>query len=236
MHLKRKMLGIVIFAAAIGCASTVVKKNPGPHDHGVRYWRPKPYMMIEPAGEFSADQNMLKLSIKYLPDYNEEYSIHVRAGVGTNKTGFKLDQGWNLTEMAIDVDSKTNENISAVGDFLGKAAPLLKGGSGPVTQVAKEQSMLAYGKHVPMGLYESVVTCGPDGVKRLCGWRYVGFAPFAGCGAELVQACGSVTELYGLISRGDQLVFEKLPQLEQITPKVREAVQANTFGNSAPKQ
>lgn len=31
-----------------GCARMVVRKDPGPRDHGIRYYRPKPYLFIGP--------------------------------------------------------------------------------------------------------------------------------------------------------------------------------------------
>lgn len=48
------MLRVVLLAAAcilpFGCARMVVNKDPGPHDKGIRFYRPKPYLFIGPAG------------------------------------------------------------------------------------------------------------------------------------------------------------------------------------------
>src|SRR5215207_8289449 len=78
------VLAPLCVVGALGCASTTVTQNPGPHDNGVRYYRPKPYLMLTPADVVKegtvvgSGAQTVKMSITYLPDYNEEYSIHVK--------------------------------------------------------------------------------------------------------------------------------------------------------------
>lgn len=79
--------------AGLGCTPrTFVRKNPGPKDCGVRYYRPKPYLMVKPA----VDRNgapipgFVSIETTVLPDFSEEYSIHIRSGLGNNKTSITL--------------------------------------------------------------------------------------------------------------------------------------------------
>ena len=43
--MARLLVCLVVFVAGVGCTSTTVKQNPGPHDHGFRFYRPKPYLL-----------------------------------------------------------------------------------------------------------------------------------------------------------------------------------------------
>ncbi|MCZ3380436.1 MULTISPECIES: hypothetical protein [Rhizobium] len=57
-----------------------------------------------------------------MPDKTEEYAITISAGMGAIKATPTLTDGWNLTSLSTDVDSKTNENITAITGLLKEAA------------------------------------------------------------------------------------------------------------------
>lgn len=187
-----------------GCASTKVIRNPGPKDHGIRYYRPKPYLLLKPG----ATAGTVDVSLTYLPDYNEEYSIQIRAGVGTNKTSVKLDNGWNLTGLDVDVDSKAAEMIGAVAGAAEKVA-------GFADQSEKRLATVE-ATDVPLGLYEAVLGCDDTGGKRLYGWRYVGFMPYAQCP---IEGAGGPSEyscdcpIWGLVWNGNKLTFRTIGQI-----------------------
>ena len=68
--MTHKSITICMFAGLLaGCSSVSVIKDPGPGDRGIRYYRPKPYLLVTPA---DATGRMVKLKIEYLPDYSEE--------------------------------------------------------------------------------------------------------------------------------------------------------------------
>lgn len=208
------LLGVGV-AVIVGCASTRVKRNPGPHDRGIRYWRPKPYLLIAPVEN---SPQVVKLSIEYLPDYSEEYSIHIRTGIGTNKTEITLDNGWNLTKINVDIDSKASEMVKSIADLIG-ALPKPPGGGGPGQPMTKltENMMTVKAHRVPLGFYEPVMGVGPEG-KRIYGWRYVGFAPFAPCPLESGGSdCTHCTadDLYGLVTIDDAIWFQKMSDLRK---------------------
>jgi hypothetical protein len=210
---------------ALGCASTTVRKNPGPHDRGVRYNLPKPYLLLQSATKLTEANkppeyvhNAVDISLKMLPDYSEEYSIHVRAGIGINNTSVTLDDGWMLKAINFDVQSNTSDNINAITELLGKLPkPTTKDGKAEF--VPGDGELLAScvpAYNVPLGYYESVIATDPRGKKQIYGWRYVGFFPFNPCPTA---ACGSQRadcrdgEIYGLVSEKGVMVFKRLDLL-----------------------
>jgi len=196
-----------------GCLPrTTVHKNPGPHDLGVRYYRPKPYLFIRPMTDRDGRPvaGYVNLEQRTLPDYSEEYSIHVRSGLGTNDTEIQLEDGWKLTALNISVDSQFDESLRAMADVI-EAVPR-------ATAATSEQlpAMVVRASNVPLGLYEAVLSAGPDCIKRLYGFRYVGFMPYAACplesgGMERMACCEG--EIYGLVMEDGVMVFRPLDEV-----------------------
>lgn len=177
-----KLALLVCLVGAVGCTPrTFVRKNPDDRDCGIRYYRPKPYLMIEPMldRQGAPVDGYVTLSRVMLPDFSEEYSIHIRSGLGVNNTSVVLEDGWNLTKLDVDIDSQFDESLRAAAE-LAKALPIATAGGG----VGDERKTPVRAVNVPIGLYESVVSAGRDGKKRLYGFRYVGFLPYASCPVE----------------------------------------------------
>jgi hypothetical protein len=210
-HLIMRNFILVTFAAIVifsGCARTKIVKKPCPDDTGVRFYRPKQYLMIGPG----TLPGHVTISVTQLPDYNEEYSIHVNAGLGTNSTDITLEGGWNLTGVKINVDSKAAELITAGSGAIGNIAGL-------ADQSRMENIPTAH--DVPLGLYEAVVGCDDNGCKQLYGWRYVGFLPFGGCptygeGGPLPHYCSP--EIFGIVWTGGKLTVKKLAEIRDNPP------------------
>lgn len=235
MHARPSHIARLLFAAllivsfpTIGCAPRVlVKANPTARDQGIRYYRPKPFLKVEPA-EIVVDKNrseiipgMVRVSLVYLPDFSQEYSIDVRPGLGIAHVDIKLEDGWNLTEIGQNLDSQTDENLKAIGSILGAAGEIVPTASQPAE--GPQQSFTVKASNVPIGLYESMIGRDNDGCKRLYGFRYVGFLPFANCpvdmGGSLQNCCGSAADqLYGLGFADGQMVFQPLIEMAGNTP------------------
>ena len=219
-RIKSLVMTTATLALISACTTTTIKPNPGKHDRGIRYYRPKPYLLLEPFEGNSKE--FVGISLQYLPDFSEEYSIRVRAGAGINKTSLKLEDGWNLTEISQELDSQTDENIKAVGDLLGSVSGLIKPTSGDQTDRSTPK-FVVQANNVPLGYYESVISPGPDGKKRLYGWRYVGFMPFNGCpteasGLQCVN-CGEGV-VFGLTIREGVMTFVPIEHIGH-TPMFR---------------
>ncbi len=217
------------------CAPRIrVIANPKPHQSGIRYYRPKPYLLVT-SGQSAVtleerpktsttttvpDPRYVNIQLQYLPDFEEEYALDVRTGFGTADVGITLEDGWNLTSVRQNLDSQTDENIKAVSDLVGaiaKSAAATTPGDTKRNEPAPTFTIRA--TNVPLGYYESVIGRDGCGRKRLYGFRYIGFIPYASC----PQAMGGVEslscysgELYGLVFEGDAMVFRVLSQIQQL--------------------
>lgn len=225
-----------------GCTPRViVRANPARSDPGIRYYRPKPYLKVEPA-EVSLEKNqttivpgLVRISLAYLPDFSEEYAIEVRSGLGIANVGIKLEDGWNLTEISQDLDSQADENLRAAASLLSAVGDVVP--TSAATGKANEVSFTVPARNVPIGFYESIIGRDARGCKRLYGFRYVGFVPFAACpidmGGQQAGCCDAVDNgLYGLSCIEGQMVF--LPLDELATQTARNAQAANTGAAHKP--
>jgi hypothetical protein len=156
-----------------GCSSANVTKNPGPDDTGIRYWRPKPYLLVTPADPTG---RLVKLELQYLPDYNEEYSIHPK---GRKPPAVALQDGWNLV---------------AVG---GPAPPPAKpeAAAPPPAADMKLPEYVVASSNIPIGFYESVFDTAGQG-KYLKGWRYVGWSVWGGGPPTGVDAAATAAQAH----------------------------------------
>jgi hypothetical protein len=156
----------------------------------------------------------VRIELQYLPDFSEEYSLHVSPGLGMADVAIKLDQGWNLTAIDQDLDSNVDDNIRAIGEAaadLGSAFAATKTASGN----GGGQEMVVRATNVPLGYYESVIGCGPNGRKQMYGWRYVGFAPFNACPTSIsggTHVCCDAPDgaVFGLAFENGVMVFREL--------------------------
>ncbi len=206
-----------------GCMPRViVRAHPTPNDQGIRYYRPKPFLKVEPA-EVALEKNqttimpgVVRISLVYLPDFSEEYAIDVRSGLGIANVGIKLEDGWNLTEISQELDSQADENVRGVASLL-SAVGDISPTSGSIPKNV-EASFTVSARNVPLGFYESIIGRDSRGCKRLYGFRYVGFVPFTHCpvdGAGQQSLCCSDPEsgLYGLSFVNGQMVFLPLDEM-----------------------
>jgi hypothetical protein len=205
---KRLLTALAVAGMLAGCATYRVNKDPGPRDTGIRYYRPKPYLLIthaDPTGR------TIKLKLEYLPDFNEEYSIKTRF----RKTKVALKDGWNL--IGVNQDAPPPEEPKEVV----AGSPDLP----PVVPAAT---------NVPIGYYESVIEIQPNGRKVFRGWRYIGFSVLSGvqgnydpnlpiCGSQSCpmhgpdgQPCrpGEMQEpLFGLVSINGVMTFRQINEI-----------------------
>lgn len=227
VHLKVTLAASVLISLVVsfGCTPrTLVRKNPGPEDCGVRFYRPKPYLLVKPAVNKNGEAVPGYVSIEptTLPDFSEEYSIEVRSGLGSNETSITLEDGWKLTGLNVDVDSQVDESIRAAAEIV-KGIPT--GGD-----FGAQHRVEVQGVNVPLGLYESVIS-DQGGKKRLYGFRYVGFLPFSGCPVE-IDGCDSVpcqaSEMYGLVfdKQANVMVFKLLHQIDANSDPQRKVILA----------
>jgi len=217
------MFVCLLSAVSTGCLPrTTVHKSPGPHDKGIRFYRPKPYLLVKPYeekgtdGVLRASKEAVQVSMEWLPDFSEEYSIQVRTGLGTNETNITLSNGWNLTQINTKLDSQFDENVNAIANLIGKTAPggLVREGGAP----PRAQEFVVRATNVPIGYYEAMIGEGPDCRKHLYGWRYVGFVPYAACpiepsGLQCASCNDGSLDLYGLVFIEGVMTFQRIQEI-----------------------
>lgn len=159
MKTPRFLLGCLTLGLAVGCSSVTVVKNPDENDLGIRYYRPKPYLLVTPA---DATGRMVNIKLQYLPDFSEEYSIRPK---GRKPPAVALEDGWNLVGVGGPPAPPKPQEPAAI-----PAAP---------TDPTKLPEFVVAATNVPMGYYESVFDMNGE-KKILKGWRYIGLSPIAG--------------------------------------------------------
>lgn len=213
-------VALCLIICIAGCTPRViVRQNPTADDQGIRYYRPKPYLLISSlAKDTTASPDFVSITLDYLPDFSEEYAIDVRPGLGIADVNIGLQDGWNLVSLNQKLDSQTDENIKATSDLLktvaGFGAPASGAGQGtarPVIQVPAH--------NVPLGYYEAVIGKNRHGKKQLFGFRYVGFLPFQACPLDLCGSTSAVCDncmLYGLTFDAGVMTFKPLCEMAAV--------------------
>lgn len=231
--MRRQRLAVLIAALMLSaCAPKVsVVRNPNECDKGIRYYRPKPYLLVTPAGttktttkegqktttiEAGQTDEFVQIELQYLPDFSEEYAINVEPGLGTANVKVELEDGWNLTSINQDLDTKFAENVEALANLAKAGAAAIPTAGPPSTKaVERTQRWVVTATNVPLGYYESVIGIDPYGEKRLYGWRYLGFVPFNACptdigGMQSMCCDDECAGIYGLVFENGVMVFKQL--------------------------
>jgi hypothetical protein len=140
---------VVGIAALSGCAGVNVSPVKGPDQPGIRYWRPAPYLALQPVAQDGRSSCEAKLVM--LPDKSEEYAIKVNAGLwGKADATPTLEDGWNLTSLSSKVDSGTPEVLTAAAGLitaLDKAALFDGSAPQPPPQNCRGLFRLNYDEH-----------------------------------------------------------------------------------------
>ena len=104
-------------AAAPGCARVVVERVEAQDAVGVRFNRPRPYLL-----RMLNERGLCQDSVVWLPDESQEYAITVRSGLGTATASATLANGWNLVAFGGASDSRIPETIEALTGALATGA------------------------------------------------------------------------------------------------------------------
>lgn len=220
-----------------GCAGVRVKKNPTDCDKGIRYYRPKPYLLITPTSETvaitneggdttatsSAGDRFVEIKMEYLPDFSEEYAIQVKPGIGSANVTIGLDDGWNLTSINQTLDSNFDENLAAITGLIGAVKPTVGLSDGRPENQKGAGNTPTHNRHwvvqatnIPLGYYEAVIGRDDCGKKQMYGWRYIGFSPYSKCPK---QVCGSKfnhcdeVDVFGLGFENGVMTFRRLNEM-----------------------
>src|SRR5215468_3653613 len=127
----RVAIGIAALAAA-GCARVIVERVRAEDAVGVRFDRPRPYVlrMLNERGECED-------ALVWLPDESQEYAISVRSGLGTATASATLANGWNLVAFGEARDSRIPETIEALSGALAAGSAAAAPAPGPKGAAAR---------------------------------------------------------------------------------------------------
>jgi len=217
------LLFVLASCWTLGCAPKLrVIPHPTSRDPGVRFYRPKPYLFLSPASTggtsartaaspLAGEGELVAIELRYLPGFEEEYALDVRAGWGVANVKIELEDGWNLVNLNQELDSKVDDNLSALADVM-RAVPSVAS-----TTPARNTEMrtVVQASNVPLGFYEAVVAPDRCGKKHLYGFRYVGFIPDATCplcptGSQSGDCRDGSLPLYGLVFERGVMVFREI--------------------------
>lgn len=224
-------------AAATGCAPRViVRQSPTADDEGIRYYRPKPYLLISALQKDTvASPDFVSITLDYLPDFSEEYAISVRPGLGIADVSVGLQDGWNLVSINQKLDSQTDENIKATGELLKSIGGLSSPNSGSAAAAARPIVQVP-AHNVPLGYYEAVIGRNRLGKKQLFGFRYIGFLPFQACPLDMCGSSASAcdnTMLYGLTFDAGVMTFKPLCEMAAILTPSDQLANPSALGPAA---
>jgi len=170
----------------------------------------------------AADKIKATISLMYMPDFAEEYSVRLCPGLGIGELSIELENGWNLTSVGMKTDQQTAEIITSAANLIGSVGKAAGIGGTDATPIA---NVLA--TNIPFGMYEAVIAQDPSGRKQLYGWRYVGFMPFqscpvTACGMQSVS-CHDPNAIYGLVmDNTGTMRFERIGEIPFMKQKVDE--------------
>lgn len=228
------LLVVLSLLMVLGCTPrATIRPNPTAHDKGLRFYRPKPYLLITPgvtADESTGSKTLVntdryvRIQLEYLPDFSEEYSIEVRPGLGTNNTKINLKDGWNLTQLDQDLDSNVDDNIKAFAELAKATSGFVPTASTSKSSSDGQREFVVQATNIPLGFYESVIQRDACGRKQFYGWRYIGFAPFNGCpsSGQGASCISCETDLYGLVFREGVMTFAPLSENSLVSPQLHE--------------
>lgn len=160
----------------------------------------------------------VSMSLMYMPDFAEEYSIQLKPGLGVGELSLELDNGWNLTSVGMKTDQQTDEIITSVANLVSSLSDAANNMTAARQKNGANCECSLYATNIPFGFYEAVIATDPCGRKQLYGWRYIGFMPFqacptTACGLDQVS-CHDPTTIYGMVIRDDGvLVFEPIANI-----------------------
>ena len=145
--------------AAAGCARVVVERVRDEDAVGVRFDRPRPYLL-----RMLNERGQCQDALVWLPDESQEYAISVRSGLGTATASATLANGWNLVAFGEARDSRIPETIEALSGALAAGSAAAAPAPGPKGAAARPS---APGDCAP-ALYEFTREGGRiTGIRRL---------------------------------------------------------------------
>lgn len=112
---------IIVFIVS-GCTPVKFYTDPElTHSSGLKYYTSKPYVQVE---RDPVSNNILKVSIIYMPDLTHPQYMVVKEGIGSKKVDVKLTDG-SINTFGVATYPKVPETIEAIAAMLSKSTNAL---------------------------------------------------------------------------------------------------------------
>jgi hypothetical protein len=157
-HAILKTAICVALTALAGCTPVKFYSGSGlTESSGLKYYTVKPYLMVE---KEAVSNNVVKLSVIYLPDLENPQYMVVKDGLGSRKIDLKLTDG-AINSLGIATDPKIAESIDALSALISKSTAAIDG-------LASLKGLpLPAGVSIVTELYEVTMSNGITSVKKI---------------------------------------------------------------------
>jgi hypothetical protein len=163
MQIMRKLILLSVFPICIialltGCNSVKFYSDPALKvKTGLRVYAAKPYLFVE---RNSADGNIAKATVIYMPDLSNPQYIKCKPGLGIVKVNLKFKDGY-LESYGFDSDTQVPETLKAVGSLISDTA-------GAITDMKSlKDSLTSAVSSYQIELYEIIIGPGGTSLKRV---------------------------------------------------------------------
>ena len=119
------LLLVSITITLTGCPRVKVNRLTNHDDttaEGIRFYRPIPYLAVSHTESEPGKSEDMKtnFSIVWLPDMSQEYTIRASSGLGTVSYKPTLENGWKLTGLDVNLESKATDILTVVASLVPK--------------------------------------------------------------------------------------------------------------------
>lgn len=115
---KLSVCAMVVIGMVSGCSGVQIHRvTDATYDEGLRFYRPDPYLLVTDTPDKGRQTTVI-----WLPNYNQEYAVCTVGWWGSSEVTATLDDGWNLTSLGVNRDSKISDILTAISGSVGSAA------------------------------------------------------------------------------------------------------------------
>ncbi len=125
-----KNILLILLVPLAGCAGVTISPLDGEGPSGVCFYAPEPYLLVSYVAPTKPDGTLgtpsLTSTIVYLPNPAKGSVMKIHSGWGTANSSISLTNGWMLSSLGSQTDSKSVETMAAAGSLGLSTFPLIK--------------------------------------------------------------------------------------------------------------
>jgi hypothetical protein len=105
--MSRCFAALCLGALLCGCAAVEVKPVTDERQDGLRFYQGDPYVFV-------TIDTVVQAKVIWLPNRTREYALRGKGWIGAAKISATLMDGWNLTQLNTETDTKAPEVLTAL--------------------------------------------------------------------------------------------------------------------------